>query len=72
MKSSKITIIKSVRTRITEVSIKDCVYVDDKVYLMYEGDLSLEEYGKELKLLKKRLEKANRAKQHIINNMKGI
>lgn len=72
MKSSKITIIKSVRGRITEVSIKDCVYVDDKVYIMHDGDLSLEEYGKELKLLKKRLEKANRAKQHIINNMKGV
>lgn len=76
MISPKITLYKSPSTGNIELTVHDTAYaVPGQVYIVPEGGLSLEDpgatYRKEIELLKKRLEKANRAKQHILNNMKG-
>lgn len=76
MISPKITLFKSPSTGTVEVVIHDTEYaIPGQLYIVPEGSLSLEDasapYRKEIALLKKRLEKANRAKKHIIRNMKG-
>lgn len=76
MISPKITLLKSPSTGNVEVVIHDTAYaIPGQLYLVPEGSLTLEDaaapYRKEIALLKKRLEKANRAKKHIVRNMKG-
>jgi len=76
MISPKITLYKSPSTGSIEVTIHDTVHaIPGQVYIVPEGGLSLEDpiapYKKEIDLLKKRLDKANRAKKHIMCNMKG-
>ena len=76
MISPKITLYKSSTTGAIEVTIYDTVYAaPGQVYIVPEGGISLEDplatYKKEITILKKRLEKANRAKKHIVRNMKG-
>lgn len=76
MVSPKITLYKSPATGNIEVTIHDTAYaVPGQVYIVPEGGLSLEDpiysYRKEIELLKKRLDKANRAKKHIVSNMRG-
>ena len=76
MISPKITLYKSPATGNIEITVHDTVHVlPDTIYLVPEGGLSLEDpiapYRKEIELLKKRLEKANRGKKHILSNIRG-
>lgn len=76
MISPKITLLKSPSTGHVEVVIHDTAYaVPGQLYIVPEGSITLEDatapYKKEIELLKKRLDKANRAKKHIVRNMKG-
>lgn len=76
MVSPKITLYKSPATGNIEITIHDTSYaVPGQVYIVPEGGLSLEDpiapYRKEIELLKKRLEKANRGKKHILSNIRG-
>lgn len=75
MISPKITLLKSPSTGHIEVVIHDTPYaIPGQLYIIPEGNLDLDPaapYRKEIALLKNRLEKANRAKKHIISNMKG-
>lgn len=75
MISPKITLFKSPSTGTVEVVIHDTKYaIPGQLYIVPEGGLSLEDasapYRKEIAILKKRLEKANRAKKHIVRNLK--
>jgi len=75
MISPKITLLKSPSTGNVEVVIHDTACaLPGHLYLVPEGSLTLEDaaapYRKEIALLKKRLEKANRAKRHILNNLR--
>ncbi len=76
MISPKIALYKSPATGDIEVTIHDTAYaVPGQVYIVPEGGLSLEDplsqYRDRIKELEKRLDKANRAKKHIVRNMKG-
>jgi len=75
MISPRITLLKSPSTGNIEVVIHDTTYaIPGHLYIVPEGSLTLEDaaapYRKEVEILKKRLEKANRAKRHILNNLR--
>jgi hypothetical protein len=76
MISPKITLVKSVSTGNIEVCIQDSIHmVPGQVFLIPEGGISLEdhaaEYKRKIANLERKLASVERAKQHILTNMRN-
>jgi hypothetical protein len=74
MKSSKLTILKSPDTGNVEVTVCDSVYaMTGKLYIVPEGMELIDPstpYREYINKLEYELEKAKRAKKHIMNNLR--
>ena len=75
MKSSKLTILKSPDTEDVEVAVYDSVYaMTGKLYIIPEGTELIDPstpYREYISQLEYELEKAKRAKKHIMNNLRN-
>ena len=75
MKSSKLTILKSPDTEDVEVAVYDSVYaMTGKLYIIPEGTELIDPstpYREYINKLEYELEKAKRAKKHIMNNLRN-